>query len=386
MLAWVLSLVLLTLSLVPGVGPRPLSRVTGGADTAEAYPQRVGFVRGAPTLPARPGALSLVVNDNNFGSGAYEALDAQGRAWTVPTWMRPSLSPDGTLLATMVPAHDARLVVQDLVTGQRRTYDTIGYTSGYSDEVPADFRLATDGLVAWSGDQATALVLGRRLPGLRGERTALLDLAAGTLTEVPATGTPVGFLGDDEVVTVRSSGDESAPTRVAWVADPAAGTARPVTLRPADPAVDKKKRVSYAITPSGALLVVDASADGQQRLREFSLDDGRELSARAVDLDGVCGPVGWRGDDPVLSTKRYGRQAQAIQVTPDGTRSLVAVHPRLQSFCVTIAEDALAGGPTRMLFGTWSARWTWYWRQTLIVVLGVGGLVLLLRWRRKPVA
>ena len=83
------------------------------------------------------------------------------------------------------------------------------------------------------------------------------------------------------------------------------------------------------------------------------------------------------------ATRGYGGSlaAGAELATPGGSRSLIAVHHRMQSSCLQLAADALRGGPDLALFGSSTALWTWYWWQ-LLVVAALGLLMLALLGRR----
>ncbi len=376
--AWLVTVSALVVSMVPGVGAR-----LGGAWPGlpvHGYPQRVGFIRGAPDLTSSAGRLALVVEDNNFGNATYEALNAAGRAWTVPSTTPPSLSPDGLLIATTVGRGDDTLLgIHNLRDGRTITQDEIRYAAGDPAADGPRPRLAYYPVMAWSADSSALLI---QLRG-RSAQPAVLDVATGQFHSVPGRGAPLGLLPDGQAVRLAVTGPEDAPALRVVAATPG-GTAGPSTaLRPDEPWGDPGRPLGWALAPDGELVVWDRAPDGGTRLRWFSVSDGSQTRTITADPDPICA-VGWRGDQPVLSTKSrsYGHQAEALALGDDGDlESLVAVHHRMQSSCVTFANDALEAGPTRMLWGTWGALWTWYWRPLVLGLLLLGGLGWL--WSRR---
>ncbi len=383
---WLVVVAALVLSMLPGVGTRLGGRWPGFPEAG--YPQRIGFVRGAPALPGSPGALAAVVTDNNFGNTTYEVLDAAGRAWTVPSAVPPSLSPDGLLIASAPATMDEqRFVVQNVGDGRTITGEEIRYVAGDpgADDGPpavADAALlavADAALLDWSADSRFLLLA---LQG-RGQPAAVLDVDTARLTTVAGRGAPAGFLPNGAVVRVQVTGPEDSPVVRVSSTVPGGSVGPPVVLRPDEPWDPPRGGLRWALSPTGELMVWDAAADGARRLRWFSTQDGVEGRSATAELDSICA-VGWRGDDPVFSTKTELEQAEALALGTDGElESLVAIHHRMQSFCVAFARDALEAGPTRMLWGTWDATWTWYWRPLLLVVLLLGGLGVWLATRRR---
>jgi hypothetical protein len=147
---------------------------------------------------------------------------------------------------------------------------------------------------------------------------------------------------------------------------------------------DPDLRLVASVSPDGStLLLVEPTGGGRSpdvTLRRFTLADGAELAPRQVeDWDG-CAPS-WLGNDPVVPTRTS--VAGSVVVTDAGTRSLVAVHHRLQSSCLELAADALEAGPHRALFGTWTYVWTWYWWQLSLVTATVMLLVVIVMRRRQ---
>ncbi|MCB0908619.1 MAG: hypothetical protein KDB63_16050 [Nocardioidaceae bacterium] len=358
---WLAAVLLLAASLVPGVAPR----LAGLLPDDGGFPQRTGFIRGAPMLPDKPGPLAAIVGDNNFGAGSLEAVTSTGRAFTLPASADGTLSPDGRLLVT---PGSRRIVVRDLSSGETR-------------EVSTTRSVRSAGI--WRGDGGQLLVW---LSGTRHGFVAVLDVGTGRLAASTVTGRPVGFLKDGTLVAVRTT---SAGIQVVTL-DQALTVLATVDLSPVDGWASGGPNDS-GVTPDGLLLTREGPDDGRILLRTFSVTDGSEAGRISTEIDAEevsygC-PMGWRGNDPVLITKSYGSQAKALQIHPDGsTTQLMAIHHRMQSYCVTFAAEALEAGPRWALLGTNDDVWTWYWRPLLLVLLLTAGPLtwsMLSRRRRR---
>ena len=360
LVAWMTAVALLALSLVPGVAPWLADRLPGNGDAG--FPQRVGFIRGAPMLPDKPGPLALIVVDNNFGAATLEAVSASGRAYTLPATYDASLSPDGRLLMTH---GERRISVRDLTSGQVQA-------------ATVDRPLRSAG--AWSSDGSRLLLsISRKLNGY----AAVLDTATGRLTTSTVRARPVGFLPDGRIVALKTTDDD---TRV-MVLDSALAVLSTAPLRPTDGWADGGPN-DATVNPEGQLMTREGPDDGRVLFRTFSVTDGTQSRQLVAEVGGRsvaygC-PMGWRGADPVIVTKTDGTPARVVQVHPDGsTTQLLAIHHRMQSLCVAFSADALRAGPGRALLGANDAVWTWYWRPLLLMLLLAGGALTWLLSRRR---
>lgn len=375
--------VTLTSLVVSTAAHDPASSSAGGpAGHVDGYPQRIGFDRPSPRLPDRPGVLAGTVRDNDFGDARPLGVTSQGDLYELPHGPNV-LSPDGRWLLTG-PGDwsDSRIAVRDLVTGDVRVFDDLGQTIHGTGPGEVSFKIDSSSAVHWAPDGHTVLArFGDGGHGL-GLLPRLLDVSTGELTDVGA-GSPAGFLASGEAVTIRWEDEPSDGTLLVTTTDVTTGEAssRPLVL--AGPWLgDPDARLEASVSPDGTVALLEATR-GDVTLRLFA-PDGTELSPRGVrDWDG-CPPV-WLGDDPVVptATRGYGGSlaAGAELVTAGGSRSLVAVHHRMQSSCLQLTADALRAGPHLALFGSSTALWTWYWWQLLLAAL-VALLVLALVVRR----
>jgi len=354
----------------------------------DGYPQRIGYQRSPAPLPDRPGPLAATFYDNDFGNGFDVGVTSHGHLWKLPSGPN-LLSPDGTLLLErQAKEHHARLMVHHLSDGTRRVFGNIFYADASHDRT-ARYTLSDRAPVRWAPEGSSVLASVGEHPHPSRLRPMVLDLASGALTAVGA-GVPAGFRSATESVTVRKLGGARAPGGiVATTTDLGTGASKDVPLRLDHPWRGRPDApLAASVSPDGATLLlveVPRGAFPHATLRLFSLADGREQPTRHLSpLDRDDCPAGWLGDDPVLPTKAQGSPAGSVLVTADSARPLVAVHPRLQSFCVQWAGDALAAGPRWTLFGTWPYLWTWYWWELLLAAgVPVVGLVLLWRGRRR---
>ena len=347
----------------------------------DGYPQRIGFQRPSPKLPDRPGPLAATMEDNNFGELRVLGVTSRGRLWELPGWVN-ALSQDGRLLLTAESSTGSgRLAVHDLSSGDRRVFDGIGR----SFESQEPHVLDPYAPVYWSQDGSAILSRFGDSPHPDRSKPSVLDVASGVLTALPGD-QPAGFLqSPSEAVTVTLLVDNKAAEGiVVTTTDVETGKTHDLPLNLDGPWTgDPENNLGASVSPDGStLLLVEVAEDGssEDSLRLFSLTDGSELQSRNIrDWDG-CSPA-WLDDDPVLPTKD--QAAGSALVTADGSRSLVAVHHRLQSSCLQLTAAALSAGPHRALFGTWTYLWTWYWWQLLLV----GSLALFafawVLWRRQ---
>ena len=341
------------------------------------YPQRIGFERPSELLPSRPGPLAATLYDNDFGNGRMLGVTATGQLWELPLGAA-ALSPSGRVLLTQRWDQD-QVLVHDLTTGGRHVLDNVSTAAG----VGSPMR------VFWTQDETAVLGDLGLAPHPAREHPSVLDLTTGAVTTV-GPGEPAGFLLSSEAVTVRTVGGSSAVEGITVTAtDVGTGATRDLPLRLAHPwRGDPDASLGASLSPDGRMLVLIEAGTGfttDGTARMFSMADGTELPPRRVSNWDHCPPV-WLGQDPVIPTTTYqngpgsSRWAGAELLTDTGSRSLVAVHPRLQSACLQLAADALGAGPRWALFGASAALWTWVVTPTLITASFVLlGLVLLVR-------
>lgn len=355
--SWLVVVVLLAVSLVPGMAPR-LARLLpddGG------FPQRIGFIRGAPLLPDKPGPLAVVVDDNNFGNGAWEAVSPSGQAWRLRMPAPHALSDDGRWLAA--PTRGG-IEIRDLVAGTSTTW-----SPSRQDERARP--------VAWVKGGHTLLAT---TGGYRGH-PALIDLDTGQIATSDAVAQPIGVAPDGTLVALTRSDTSMSIVLL----PPGLQEARRTTLYPNGGWAGALPSVA-TLTPNGDVMLADRGPE-ELLLRTFSLD-GQETSQLATDIrlskyTPICA-LNMRSDDPVITTKMYGSQAQVRQIHPDGSATqLLAIHHRMQSNCVTFAADALEAGPQWSFLGANDAVWTWYWRPLLLTLLLAAGVVWWVVSRRR---
>ena len=310
LVAWLTAVALLAVSLVPGVAPSVASRMPGNGDGA--FPQRVGFIRDAPALPDKPGPLALVIDDNNFGNGAQEAIGADGRAWRLPTTVGPVLAPDGRRMAMLI---DRKVELRDLVAGTTQSWPAPGDPQRSNGSIRE--------LLSFSEDEAELLAA---VEGRTHGWAALIDLSSGDLVRSQVNAHPIGLTDNGDVVTLRASDD--ALTVV--VLDHALSEVRRFRLTPTN-GWTSEPRERGTLTPAGELLVLDGDRD-RLILRRFSLEDGIETSQVVADLDGrnvgSCCSLAWLGDAPVIVAQTTGSQARARQVHADGSTNQLGAIPR----------------------------------------------------------
>ncbi len=357
----------------PPIGSDPSSGV-------HSYPQRFGHQGSFDDLPDAPGALAATFTNNNFGDSFTVLVSPTGETWGSVD-RGAVLSPDGTLVlsspfvALGMPADraDGALAVRNLVSGETRTLEAM-----------RPYVLATSSPMIWSPDNSSVLVSGRIPRSGTGDVPLLLDVSTGEVRPL-GTGVPVGFRSALEAVTLRQPGGPVATTPPTVVTTNIRTGDSTERVLPGSRPIGALRAVTTSLSPNGStLLVISREEDRYSELRMFDLARGKELPPRQVrDWEGAGCATAWIGDDPVLPTKRLGSQARSILVTADGDKSLVALHPSNQSFCIQWAADAIAGGPQPALFGSWSAWWTWHWQQLAVGVGALlGGAYLVLRRRR----
>ncbi|GGO75839.1 hypothetical protein [Nocardioides deserti] len=379
----VLATVLQAVALLIGAGP---STATSAATAVDGHPQRIGFVRPAPPLPDRPGPLAGTFYDNDFGNRRNLGLGPQGQVWALPPGGEPSLSPDGRLLLTATAGEPSgRWQLHDLVTGARKVFLRIAVSSDRQELRGAPYRLGSRG-VRWSSDGRAVLALLGVRPRFGQDVPAVIDLGTGRVRLV-ADGAAAGFDRAGRAVTVQAGG--TAASDQDWTAtstDVHTGAVERLVLRPHGPWRGlAEPQPGASVSPDGrTLLLVEAGLGSTPdvTVRRFSLDGGRELDAREVADWDHCDPT-WSGADPVVPTRTD--TAHSVLLGADGPRSLVAVHHRMQSFCLVLAADAVAAGPHTSFLGTRDALWTWYWRELLLglTVAATAAVIVALRLLRR---
>lgn len=332
----------------------------------QGYPQRIGFERPSPRLPERPGPLAATMYDNAFGTGRELGVTADGGLWELTPGVNV-LSYDGRLLLSRRAGGFAGpLQVRDLATGERRGFDDIGET--FDTTLGRRFRYLLDSTapVHWSTNGSAILTKLGEAPQRNRSRPMALDVDSGKVVAVRGE-EPAGFRSPTQVVTVSKRAEGGRTHVTATTTELETGVRRALRLRLTSPwRGDPDDRLHASTSPDGSMLLlieVAGGADAGATLRMFSLSDGRELSPRSVRGWDRCTPT-WLGNDPVVPTESH--PARSELVTQSGSRSLVAVQPRLQSSCLQLTPAALEAGPVRALFGTWGYSWTWYWWQLLL--------------------
>lgn len=340
----------------------------------EGYPQRLEFVRPAPALPDKPGPMAAVVRDNNFGNSTHLVADQRGMLWNSGyTMTAPALSPDGTRLLALPDSDQPTLRLHGLTTGRVSEFDIVPPSRGYINRLEP----------RWSPDGTLVLLTVDRA---RREHTLLVDVVDGEVWVLARRALGAGWLSQDEVVLVHPSTKRHELVAIdVEVRSLGTGTGRRTTLVPEVPwGTNPPNSTGVSLSPAGRLLVMDAGTKHtpSPAARFFDPLTGVQLEARKVANAAGC-TITWRGEDPVVPTKRQGEPAGSVEVARDRTTRLVAIHPKQQSFCITWAADAIAGRPTPALFGTSGARWTWYARPLGALALALLGGALLVRRRGK---
>lgn len=370
---------LVLLALVPVLLLIPYLPISPGLPVSanpkiDGYPQRLGFLRPAPGLRDKPGPMAAVVRDNNFGNSTYLLADRQGKLWNSGyTTTAPALSPDGTRLLALPDMDQPTLRLHDLTTGQVTQFDGVPPSRGYINRIEP----------RWSPDGTLVLLTVDRA---RREMTLLVDVVDGAVSTLARRAIGAGWLSPDEVVLVHPSTKRHDLVAIdAEVRSLSTGTSRRTTLVPDVPwGTNPPNAAGVSLSPAGRLIVMESGTKQtpSPAARIFDPLTGGQLEARNVTNFAGC-TISWRGEDPVVPTKRMGRPASSVVVTSDLQIPVVAIHPRQQSFCITWAADAINGQPTPAFFGTSSARWTWYARQLGAVALALLGGALLVRRRRQ---
>ncbi len=322
------------------------------------YPERIAKPYVEHSLPDHLGPLAAIVEDNDFGNVRYHGVSEFGRVWALPRLLRsPTLSPDGRQLLALAGDDVPRLTLRDLGSGESVEFEVNGYDATWSPD---------GGKVALTTETDQS----RRVP-------IWIDLSTGEIHQMGFRGLVAGWRSADELVVLASRKPKGEPrTVIARVVNSQSGTTHSVPLTSSVPWKWFPNQAS--VSPGGRLLVTN-----DRRFEFFDLSSGERLETREV-KDATSCEISWRVEDPIIGTKVYGTPARSMLVRSElPPQSLVAVHPKFQSNCVTWAADAINGDVHRGLFGTNSERWTWYWREALALVAVTIVIVVLTRGRRK---
>ncbi|MFG2039937.1 hypothetical protein [Dactylosporangium sp. NPDC048998] len=374
---------------VPSIGP---SHAEDGPGVT-GRPQRIGHQWWVRDLPDRPGPIAALVSDPE----RWYVVTESGHRWRLPIGAgignlpTPVLAPDGRRVGYQ-PDAGAAYVVHNLVTGERTRYPQfenapLGPSYSY-------YSINPHLVGRWSPD-------GLRL-GLPAER---VDMRDGTIR---ATHSGAAVLGPDGQVTFveQPSGQRSVlagwagPDSMVWLrmlddGGPPAGpvvaevtrldgqVTRTVTLRPSSPWREEIRAVGIGpVSPDGTSLLVREDGTADRWLRRFSLADGSQTGdpVRVPGWTSECGSD-WAGSTPVVSLyDRDTKTAGTGLVVNGAITPMIVVESRLNSECLVWASEALAGRPHPTVFGTSDFPWTWWWRETVLVLLAVIGLWLLRTW------
>jgi hypothetical protein len=343
------------------------------------YPQRIGHQWRLGELPDRPGPIAGLMKDIQH----WYAVAADGHRWRLPgTYMpEPALAPDGRRIWYR-PGFQEPYVLHDLVTGERTT--------------PTQFRAVRNGVYYaaqrgyWSPDGQRLAVHAQRMEMVDGVRKHEMAVAAvlgpgGAFESLPVRqGSLAGWAGDDALLWRFDGGVNGQVTHLDGA------VVRTITLRPS-PAKDALGG-DWVVSPDGTEVIIRESGPADSYLRRFALADGAQIGD-PVPLPGwepSCRD-GWAGSTPSVSL--FDRDEDATTagtglVQDDRIESIVVIEPRIDSLCFIWAADALAGGPHWSLFGRSTLFVTWWWREVLLVLLAVTGLLALHRcserrhWRR----
>lgn len=378
------------------LGLLPHAAVVAPADLngrvgVDGYPQRIAKPWWVRDLPERPGPLAGLLQTPE----GWRAVSAHGDVWNLPGQrpeleVVPALSPDGTRLAYLEGEPLAtRMVVVDLVTGSRTSFPEV---LGPDASRPARYRVVGQQPAWFSPDGRSVLVAGIARDRASQARYLVLSVDGDVrpLT-VPAKGFVAGWVDDDSVAFYAYT----APGR---------GT---VTVRDLDGRVERTVDVpdlggvdtvngvvdqwTVSISPEGDRLAVNDRLDGAVvRTAVVALANGKQLNNGFVDHAAAGCPVVWQGDDLLVPGTVDAGEPSLLQPvsgvlrlrsTTSGTGTdLIIADPRLGVTCSVWAADALVSeehrGLTGTLFGTSDLRLWWLWREALLLLTVLGGLLI----------
>lgn len=371
---------------VPGVGPsfaRPDATVQG-------RPGRIGWQPWVRDLPARPGPVAallqtVVHEDTHDEPGEWQVVAPDGHRWRLPGtaavgWV-PALSPDGRRVGWLL-SDSGPYVVQDLVTGERTTWDDVGGQAGMTSAGPGRrYQTIWQSPGRFSPDGGSLVLTAAPTGSATGSERLLLDVATGGLQVLrDAPGFAAGWSGDDRIVWL--SGGEAEGVR-AVTTDRRGRVLAAVPLAGA-PGTNQWSGV-VASDGSSVAVLSDGGFGAGAGVRRYDLATGRLLGA-APDpgLDLSCGST-WAGgeDGPLVVQTSEDRVLSAVRVEADRTVPVAEVTARASGSCLVWAADALLGpaqgGPRAAV-----ARW---WRELVLLLLGTAGLgAAALRWRSRRAA
>jgi hypothetical protein len=334
-----------------------------------------------------------------------------GSLWRLPTEKDPqdyeaAISPDGTRIAWVARNYPQELLIQNLVTGTRLTYDLARQSFAAQSPLffsPDDHWLLASGLMI---DATRTNAYSRFSP--RGYPAGWLPDSSAFVTVYPnrreaLTAPAVAGVHTEGLYVIRTD-----PTDLA--------TSQVIARERVMPRVGEISQHSFALTPDprvlGSVWSVGAVGDSP-RAKPFmySLAGNRSagwaagpralscsLTSFAPPADQrslAASPPGFRGlregaPRPVVSVPDGSSGAViAVALSPDGmsTHQLSIVSPRLDPLCLNLAQGALDAGPTSGAwpFGQSDAGWTWYWRELVAGAIALAAVAALVVgwWRRR---
>lgn len=404
---------------VPGVFDRPSVAVPAGT-SEPTYPQRVGNPYPLRTVaPQGRRATAVVAVYTNVAQALIEGdmrtalLYPDGSIAAVDELAsRASLSRDGSkvLLSPSVPGHHVRA---DPDPRERR---------GTPDYLVVDFRIldlvkGTErnvALHAAGGGQMIHAMTGSQedswwAPGSQDVATQVCraqvtsDSASATCGAMPQAAV-IGPDGQASVVDVGGYlvGWQNHSTLVSLTAPPwqlRADTAFDIRLVDRDdgrlrqshririPGTSDSVTTDVSVSPSGRLLAVsvtDVGGDGTgQRQTVYTVDlaSGHVDTAGTLvrDPDGTSGVL-WRGDEVLV-----GLSDRVVPLSDLGAPPIVAIDPLIDLRPQSWADDALSGSPVTHPLGTQAPGLLWRWKEIAALLAIVGGLVVVVRYRRDRV-
>ena len=350
------------------------------------YPQRIGHQWWTQGLGDRPGPVAGLLQSVDQASGHSEwlAVMPAGGMRRLPADQArndsfPSVSDDGTVVGYLLRPNGP-YVLHDLVTGRRTQFGDITDNAVVQGSQPSGRWWTSGQTPSWFSPDSSRLALaagsgrgsGAVLLGLDGSETPLPGMEAARIA---------GWRDDHTLVGVTAE----APLTL-WTYD--------VDSRHLD--LGARISSSYIDAARASQWTFRWSRIAQRVVYETVESDGTRVGLIDPETGAVESTVPMGGDNataacgPVLSNAGPAAHADlrgstALVVPPiDGGPVVAVTDPTIGAQCILWAEDALAGKPAWSLWGTSTARWTWWWCEALAaLVLGGGVLVLRAMSRRR---